>query len=140
MIILICVLSESTFSIPDVCLLPSCRLHLEHMERVGSMFQNLRRRQQDPYQNPERTTLRGRRMLRIGNVLHNMQQQQLFRCRLMILHMKLHPDTLKNTESTFLCQDPSLPSHNGDCLPCFHPVQSCRLQDSYIRAKMQLYK
>ena len=60
-------------------LLPSCRLYVEHMERVGSMFQNLRRRQQDPYQNPERTTLRGTRMLRIGIVLHNMQHQQLFR-------------------------------------------------------------
>ena len=53
---------------------------MEHMERVGIMFQNLRWRQQDPYQNPERATLQGKRMLRIGNVLHNMQHQQLFRC------------------------------------------------------------
>ena len=60
-------------------LLPSCRLHVEPVERVGSMFQNLRRRQQDPYQNPERTTLRGTRMLRISNLIHNMQHQQLLR-------------------------------------------------------------
>ena len=54
--------------------------------------------------------------------------------------IKLQPDTLKSTESTVLCQDPSLPSHNGDCLPCFHPVRSCRLQDSFIRAGVPAYK
>ena len=59
--------------------------------------------------------------------------------QLLILHMKLHPDALKNTESIFLCQDPSLPSHNGDCLLCFHLVQSCRLQDSYIRAGLPVH-
>ena len=54
--------------------------------------------------------------------------------QLLILHMKLHPDTLKSTESIVLCQDPSLPFPNGYCLPCLHPVRSCRLQDSHIRA------
>ena len=60
--------------------------------------------------------------------------------QLLILHMTLHPDALRNTESIFLCQDPSLPSHNGDCLLCFHLVQSCRLQDSNIRARVPAYK
>ena len=60
--------------------------------------------------------------------------------QLLIPHMKLHPDSLKSTESIVLCQDPSLPFPNGYCLPCLHPVRSCRLQDSHIRAGLPAYK
>ena len=42
--------------------------------------------------------------------------------QLSIPHMKLHPDTLKSTESIVLSQDPSSHSDNSDLLLCFNSV------------------
>ena len=42
--------------------------------------------------------------------------------QLLIPHMKLHPDTLKSTESIVLSQDPSSHSDSSDLLLCFNSV------------------